>query len=604
MQLFGFAGAWSTEDADARRLYVATHADPGSAPTSPARGGCAAPCLWGDSELTVALRGEPQWFPASAAEPALEPAVAVAAAYRRWGQGFLDRLHGSFALAIVDRRSDTVLLAVDRMGIESLAYAVRGQGIVFGSTCGVVAHFPGLPVALRHQAFLDYFLMHMIPSPNTVFEGVRKLEPGTCISFSAGQIATRRYWAPAFLEKLTGSIDDLEAELHASLRAAVESCRPDASTGAFLSGGLDSSTVAGVLAGLSSEPARTFSIGFGVESYNELDFARAATRRFGFDAVEYHVTSDDIVTALPLIAAAYQEPFGNSSAVPTYFCAKVAADHGVRHLLAGDGGDELFGGNERYGKQGIFEAYLRLPEVLRTRLIEPIADRIRDEHPILPLRKFRSYVDQARTRLPERFEYWNLMHRADISVMLDPRFQAGVDRHAPLRLMAEVFAQPRALSLLNRMLFYDWHFTLADNDLRKVGTMCALAGVKVSYPMLDPRVIDLSLRIPSRLKMEGNELRSFYRKAMRNFLPPEILNKKKHGFGLPFGVWLKTDERLADLIFSLLADLKSRRIVRAEFLDQLIREQRAGDASYFGYAIWDLAMLEAWLKAHAPVFSV
>jgi len=133
--------------------------------------------------------------------------------------------------------------------------------------------------------------------------------------------------------------------------------------------------------------------------------------------------------------------------------------------------------------------------------------------------------------------------------------------------------------------------------------MCSLAGVKVSYPMLDPRVIDLSLRVPSAMKMNGAELRTFYKHAMRDFLPHEILNKTKHGFGLPFGVWLKTDARLSDLIFSSLTDLKARRIVRAEFLDQLIREQRAGDASYFGYAIWDLAMLEAWLKAHAPSFS-
>src|SRR6185369_1248966 len=240
--------------------------------------------------------------------------------------------------------------------------------------------------------------------------------------------STQRYWSPAFSENLTGSVADLEAELHRSLRQAVEACKPDQSTGAFLSGGLDSSTIAGVLASVSKEPARTFSIGFGVEAYNELEFARYAVRRFGFNSIEYHVTSDDIVTALPLIASAYEEPFGNSSAVPTYFCAKVAADHGVRHLLAGDGGDELFGGNDRYGKQRIFEAYLRLPGLLRKGIIEPIADGIREEHPLMPLRKFRSYVDQARTPLPERFEYWNLMHRADISIMLDPRFQASVDR--------------------------------------------------------------------------------------------------------------------------------------------------------------------------------
>jgi asparagine synthase (glutamine-hydrolysing) len=600
MQLFGFAGPGS--DADALERHVRTQADPGSQAGAPVRGGCAAPSLWGDKELTVALKGDPQWWPGSGDAP---PAAAtVGAAYRQAGEAFLDRLHGSFALAIVDRRSDTVLLAVDRMGIESLAYATSGGGIVFGSACGGVARFPGRQVTLRNQALLDLFLMHMIPSPNTVFEGVSKLEPGTCVSFRGGRTTVRRYWAPAFQESLSGSVADLEAQLHASLRDAVAACRPDAATGAFLSGGLDSSTVAGVLAAVSDGPGRTFSIGFGVEAYNELEFARAAARRFGFNAVEYHVTSDDIVTAFPVIARAYEEPFGNSSAVPTYFCAKVAADHGVRHLLAGDGGDELFGGNERYGKQGVFEAYLRLPAVLRKQIIEPIADRIRDEHPFMPLRKFRSYVDQARTPLPERFEYWNLMHRADISMMLDPRFQASVDRRAPLRLMAQVFAQTQAQSLLNRMLSYDWHFTLADNDLRKVGTMCSLAGVKVSYPMLDPRVIDLSLRVPSRVKMEGNQLRSFYKRAMRDFLPQEILNKSKHGFGLPFGVWLKTDQRLGDLIFSLLADLKSRHIVRAEFLDQLIREQRAGDASYFGYAIWDLAMLEAWLKTHVPAFSV
>lgn len=607
MQLFGFAGPWSAEDAGALEQYAQARAGETRSNRSPAparvQGVCAAPHLSSDPELSVALRGDPIWLPASDV-PVADPAAAVAAAYRQRGRDFLDRLHGAFALAILDHRSGSVLLAVDRMGIESMAYAVRGQDIVFGSTCGGVARFPGLRISLRNQALLDYFLLHMIPSPNTVFEGVRKLEPGTCVHFAAGAVDARRYWSPAFSETLAGSVADLEAELHASLRTAVEACKPDAATGAFLSGGLDSSTVSGVLARVSKEPARTFSIGFGVEAYNELEFARCAARRFGFDAVEYHVTSDDIVTALPLIAGAYEEPFGNSSAVPTYFCAKVAADHGVRHLLAGDGGDELFGGNDRYGKQGVFEAYLRLPAVLRKGLIEPLADSFRDEHPFVPLRKFRSYVHQARTTLPERFEYWNLMHRSDLTAMLDPRFQASVDRRAPLRLMAEVFAASQAQSLLNRMLFYDWHFTLADNDLRKVGTMCSLAGVKVSYPMLDPRVIDLSLRVPSRVKMEGAELRSFYKRAMRDFLPREILEKTKHGFGLPFGVWLKTDQRLAELIFSLLSDLKARRIVRAEFLDQLIREQRDGDASYFGYAIWDLAMLEAWLKAHVPAFSV
>ena len=148
------------------------------------------------------------------------------------------------------------------------------------------------------------------------------------------------------------------------------------------------------------------------------------------------------------------------------------------------------------------------------------------------------------------------------------------------------------------MLFYDWQFTLSDNDLRKVDTMCELAGVRVSFPMLDSDVVDVSLRTPANLKMHGRELRSFFKRSMSGFLPVEILGKQKHGFGLPFGVWLKTDTGLRDLIYGLLTQLKSRRIIKREFIDQLIDDHRAGHPSYFGYAIWDLAMLEAWFATH------
>jgi asparagine synthase (glutamine-hydrolysing) len=149
------------------------------------------------------------------------------------------------------------------------------------------------------------------------------------------------------------------------------------------------------------------------------------------------------------------------------------------------------------------------------------------------------------------------------------------------------------------MLFYDWHYTLSDNDLRKVGSMCELAGVRVSYPMLDPRVINLSLRVPPGMMQQGLALRSFYKKAMRGFLPDTILAKTKHGFGLPFGVWLKTHADLGELIYGLLGDFKSRRIVQPSFIDNLIIEHRAGHPGYYGYAIWDLAMLEAWLQAQS-----
>ncbi len=549
--------------------------------------------------LIIALNGHPIWRPAGPVADQEDPARQLALAYRRWGAEFLSRLHGSFALAIIDQQSQTAVLAVDRMGIERLAYARHGEELVFSSSAQRVAECVGSGSALRRQALYDFLLHHMVPAPATVYAGVDKLRAGYCAIFKNGRLDVRRYWQPAFREQLAGTQDQLGEELRAALRVAVTRCQPDAATGAFLSGGLDSSSVAGMLGVVNNKPARTFSMGFGENDYNELEFAHVAARHFGFDATEYQVTPDDIVSSIPQIARAYDEPFGNSSAVPTYLCAQLAKRHGVAHLLAGDGGDEIFGGNERYARQPVFEMYRRAPAALRRFLIEPLANRIDSEHAIAVLRKLRSYVDQARISLPERLECWNYMYRADLDAMLDPEFRASVDPRAPFKAMASVYESVGEASLLNKMLAYDWQRTLADNDLRKVGTMCDLAGVKVSYPLLDPDIVELSLRVPSNVKMHNNELRTFYKHAMREFLPAEILSKPKHGFGLPFGVWMKTHKPLADTVFGFLSALKTRRIVRPQFIDRLIAEQRGGDPGYFGYAVWDLTLLEAWLQAHA-----
>lgn len=580
MRLFGFAGHWPDSAAQSTQS-------------------CHAPQLETQAGVTVALEGGPVWL--AGVEVAELPAAAILQAYRTKSRRCLDDLSGRFALAIIDRPSDRVLLAVDRAGIERLAYATFGQGIVFSSSVANVAGFAGLSAPLRPQALFDYLLLHMVPAPETVYAGVFKLRPGTCATFEQGRLTVERYWTPEFTQGRGESFATLREGLHASLRGAVEACRPDEQTGAFLSGGLDSSTVTGLLSRVTGRPPHTFSIGFGIDEYDELKYAHIASRHFGALPYEYYVTPDDVVEAFPKIAAAFDEPFGNSSAVPTYFCAQLAVQHGITQLLAGDGGDELFGGNERYARQRIFEAYSAVPATVRSQLIEPLVARIDPESRITPLRKLRSYVDQARIPMPERLESWNFIYRTDLAAMLDPGFRDSIDTRTPLRTMAEVFASGPGRTLLQRLLFYDWHYTLSDNDLRKVGAMCELAGSRVSYPMLDPRVVDVSLRVPPRMMMRGLELRSFYKHAMRGFLPDEILAKKKHGFGLPFGLWLKTHARLGELIYGLLSELKSRGIVKSRFLDTLIADHRLGHSGYYGYAIWDLAMLEAWLQQHAAL---
>ncbi len=542
----------------------------------------AAPSIHGGGGVTVAVQGKPS-------------AQAIHSAYLAQGPQFLAGLLGAFALVIHDENNERVLLAIDRMGIERLTYAIDGERVLFGTSAEQVVGFPGLTRRVRAQALYDFLMMHMIPAPQTVYEGVQKLSAASAVVIERGSHRVYTYWKPQFRERQPERFETLRDDLHSSLEAAVRDCSPDEATGSFLSGGLDSSTVSGKLAQVAGR-AKTFSIGFGVEAYNEIEFAQVAARHFKCDAFEYHVTAQDIVAAFPLIANIYDEPFGNSSAVPSYFCALRARERGVTHLLAGDGGDEIFGGNERYARHKVFDAYFRIPQFLRRGLVEPIATHLPGKPKLL--QKIRSYVEQARIPLPERLETWNFAYREG-STMLEPDFAATVDPRVPFKLMDDVYAAAPCDSTLNKMLYYDWQFTLADNDLRKVNTMCELAGVKVSYPMLDARVVDLSNRVTPSQKMAGLELRSFYKRAMQGFLPEQILRKTKHGFGLPFGDWLKTHEPLAQLIYGYLTDLKSRRIVRARFLDDLIESQRSGHASYYGYAIWDFAMLEAWLQAHA-----
>lgn len=550
--------------------------------------------------LLVVIAGDPRWddaLPTDAAGPG-DPAERVAAEYCASGERCIGRIRGSFALAILDLSAAITFLAVDRVGIERLAYAVTGETIVFGSRADVVAATPGVQARLRQQALFDFLLMHMVPSPDTVYDGVSKLKPGTYARFHRGQVSVHPHWTPSFIESARTDERTLAERLLRTLELSVAEAEPDTQSGAFLSGGLDSSTVAGMLSRVRGRGVKTFSIGFGTQGYDELDYARLASAQFGTESHEYNVTPTDVVDAIPRIAAAYDEPFGNSSAVPTYFCARLARENGVTHLLAGDGGDELFGGNERYARQLVFEAYRHVPATVRRNFIEPVASLISPDSRVLPLRKLRSYIDQARIPLPERLETWNFMYRADLSKMLEPEFRAAVDSRYPFARMAETYGSVSANAVVNRMLYYDWQYTLADNDLRKVGTMCDLAGVAVSFPMLSDRLIDLSLEVTPRQKVCGTELRAFYKRALTGFLPDRIIHKEKHGFGLPFGVWLKTHRPLADLIYSLLTGLKSRGLIRPAFLDQLIADHRTGHASFFGYAIWDLAMLEAWLTAH------
>lgn len=571
-----------------RRIFQADECQSGIVLRGPAR------AQSGDHSLV--LSGKPRF--GDVLESIDTIATRVLTEYQQGSTAFLARLRGSFALAAYDASRKSALIAIDRMGIEPLAWGRADGRLIVANSAADVARIRAPSPELNPQVFFDFMLNHMVPAPDTAFVGVRKLLPGTAIEFSRKGLNEFRFWEPDFSRTPSTSVNDLMEATLPTLRRAVELTGVDDETGTFLSGGLDSSTVTGLLADVQKHPSRAFSVGFGVAEYDELAYARIASTHFGCEHFEYEVTPDDVVNLIERIAAAYDEPFGNSSAVPTLSCALFARENGVTHLLAGDGGDELFGGNERYTRQRIFEYYRRIPGPLRRYIFDPLADALDPEDSWLPLRKFSSYVHQARIDLPERFESWNLIYREGPPRVFGRDFLQTIDIEYPLQRMQRIWDSCPSTDLLDKMLWYDWKFTLADNDLRKVSRMCASAGVRVSFPMLDDDFVSLSMKITSGQKMAGNELRSFFKKAVGDFLPPDIISKQKHGFGLPFGQWLRTHDGLQELVFGSLKSLEKRDIFDPTFLARVTEEHRHGHASYYGYAIWDLVMLEQWLLAN------
>jgi asparagine synthase (glutamine-hydrolysing) len=543
--------------------------------------------------IAVAIEGNIQWNDNDLSHLANDRGHehALSEGFRRYRKGVLNKLSGSFSLAIIKPNERYALLAVDRKGIRPMAYSATNDGLIFGSYTDQISTHPKFTAEINPQSLFNYLYFHMVPSPGSIFNSIEKLQPGECIEFQNGEISRRFYWEISYSEERI-SESSLAAEFRNVLNESVRSCLSDKSTGTFLSGGLDSSTVTGVYQSLSTEKIDAFAIGFDAEGFDEMEFARASAKHFGVSLHEYYVTPKDVLDSIPLIASAYDEPFGNASAIPAYYCAKFARDSGKECLLAGDGGDEIFAGNARYVKQMIFDLYRHIPTFLKKTLIEPAAFHIP------PLKKLKSYIEQAAIPMPERMETYNFLHRSPLNEIFNTDFLSRIDPAYPLNNLQTIYNRASGHSLVKRMLFIDQIITLADNDLRKVNRMCDLAGIDVRYPLLQDNMIDFSARVPSNLLIRRYQLRSFFRRAMKDFLAPETLAKSKHGFGLPFGLWLEEDPQLKEFADDNLQKIRHRGILNENYIDKIIHAHKTGHASYYGVMIWVLVMLEQWMQSH------
>lgn len=526
----------------------------------------------------------------------------------RWmtrGDAVLDELGGEYLVAMWDAGPSRALLAVDRFSSYPLFWAQQGEALGFSARPEQAASLAGMSVSMNWQATLAYAYFHMVPAPLSIFHGVKRLDLGEALRIERGRAEVFRYWNPVFDEQRPFHFASERESFLRALREGVAECSAGLTreqVGCFLSGGTDSSTIAGLLTRQYEAPARTFSIGFDVGGYDETMYSRLAAKHFGTDHTEYFLTPDDALAGVEAVATQYEQPFGNSSTVPTYFCATLAREAGVVRMLGGDGGDELYGGNERYRKQAAFAIYQRVPEWFRAHVVEsllfgPLSQFDRG----LP-GKARSYVEQARQPLPDRLQLrYNLLNRIGASQVFSEPVLDRVSVAQPAALEREVWARAQAttreVAQINQLLAWDFKFTLADSDLPKVTRMCQAAGVEVAFPMLTHALVEHSLHLRPDEKLKGQALRYFFKEALRGFLPDEILRKQKHGFGMPFGDWLLRHAKLRALAEDALRSLSSRGVIREEFLRRLLNQLAMEHAGYYGTMVWVLMILELWLRA-------
>ncbi len=499
---------------------------------------------------------------------------------------------GAFATAM-QLEGGGAFMAVDRFAQETMCWRQQGQGVTFAARADALG-----ADEIDPQAVFEYLHFHVVPAPRTIFKQVHRVPAGHSVTLADGVQTLRRVAPLRFSKPARANFGELKAEFRRLLASAVKAQLDGGTPACFLSGGTDSSTVAGHIKQVAGQ-VHTYSIGFDAAGYDEMEYARIAARQFGAEHHEYYVTPDDLVRGIALVAQSYDQPFGNSSALPAYYCALKAREDGVTKILAGDGGDELFGGNSRYATQRLYGLYGQLPGLLRGALIEPLLAVPGAQHLGL-LRKGRNYVRDAKVPLPDRLGHYNLLRRLGLAEVLSPGFLAAVDPALPLQQQREVWAQAEADNDLDRMLAFDWRYTLAESDLPKVRGTTQLAGIGVGFPLLDDALVDFSMRLPTHYKLRGFKLRWFFKEALRDFLPEAIITKQKKGFGLPFSVWATQHAGLKALAADSLRSFATRGVVRPEFVRQLMDDLLPAHPGYYGEMVWIPMMLEQWLRGHAP----
>jgi asparagine synthase (glutamine-hydrolysing) len=450
------------------------------------------------------------------------------------GERFVERLRGMFAIALWDKRRRRLLLARDRFGIKPLYYRHVNGELSFASELKALLEQPGFSRQIDPEAVSAYLAFNSIPAPLTIFAEARKLPPGYLLAYEGGEAELRRYARAGAVpgDERGGSEDELAAELREVLDDSVRAhLVADVPVGVLLSGGVDSGGLAALAGAHSDEPVRTFSIGFEEAGFNELSRARLVAERYGTDHNEL-IVRPDAVELLPKLAEAFDEPFGDSSALPTYLVSELAAGH-VKVALSGEGGDELFGGYYTYVADLLARRVGRLAPLARP-LAEALpsrTDRVGFDY------KAKRFARAAANADPlERHHAWKEIFSPQLRADLTGPGASGWD---PVDLYRARYAETAGADPLARMQDVDLGIYLVDDLLVKTDRASMAHSLETRVPFLDPRVAEFAFSLPRRMKVRGFAKKRLLRKALAPLLPDEIVRGRKQGFSIPIAAWLR-----------------------------------------------------------------
>ena len=517
--------------------------------------------------------------------------------YQELGEACLERLNGMFGLAIWDEGERTLLLARDRLGKKPVLYAHRPDGsLAFASEFQGLLKYPGIERRVNPAA-LDYFLRYgYVPAPLSAFSGVAKLPPGQLLRWQDGQISVRPYWElppprPRRLseQQAAAELEELFAD---SVRRRLLS---DVPLGAFLSGGLDSGSVVAMMARLSDRPVRTFSIGFGDDRYNELPGARLVAQRYGTEHHEF-VVEPRAADVLPLLVRHYGEPYADSSALPTYYLAKLTREH-VTVALNGDGGDELLAGYDRYRAALAAERVERTLPMPRRAYALAAAALPAGQDLRAPVTRARRFLAGLADTSGGRYNRWMSIFEPDLlAASATPELLAATATSGAAEYLARPIDRRNGTGLLDSLVRLDIGTYLPGDLLVKADIATMANSLEGRSPFLDYRLIEWAAGLPPELKLRGQTGKYLLRQVMRPHLPPETLVAPKRGFGVPVAGWLRGELRpmLEEVVLSERA--LRRGYLRPAAVGELVADHLAGRADR-AKQLWALLALELWHRA-------